>query len=314
MKPAGRRAPVEEPAIEQPDEHAEAKPDADNCSLASEWECPVCYQMYCEPVLAGCELHTFCRNCLQRSQRCGSSPKCPICRCESQVDAADLPEVATLVEKLKKRDPSYESRAAASRKERELRLQREMRLQTRSVRVLTEQDFLHSREFEVCGAGSESVNGSYVAGFLPTYVGPTVYRKPNTYLFIYRWHQTQWVIAELRGPYSMGNEHEWLYCAPARPRDDFPPASGWEVQARGRAQAPAPTVCPLRAAASPAGQGTVQRRHSLPRNVDSSGAAADHTAETWATSPQDDAQAGSLGRGRIEAQAQCRCAPTCSVM
>mmetsp|Transcript_138676 Transcript_138676/g.386731 ORF Transcript_138676/g.386731 Transcript_138676/m.386731 type:complete len:310 (+) Transcript_138676:97-1026(+) len=300
-----RAAAAVEPVAERTVESAEAELDVD--SLSSEWECPVCYQLYCEPVLAGCGRHTFCRNCLLRSQRYGASPKCPICRAESRVDAADLPEVTELVERLRARDPRYDERAAAARQE------REERLQSRMLRTVSGHETWNGRTFEVCGAGSADVNGSYVAGVLPTYVGPTVYRKPNTYLFIYRWHQTQWVIAELRGPYSMGNEREWLYCAPTQPPNDIPPIHGWEVQARGRASSPAPEVHPVHTAspqqAQQHGSPGLRRRERLPSAgrppAASSGppaAGAGHDDAPWPSSVLDD-----------DAQTRCRCAPSCCV-
>lgn len=273
--------------------------EAETSSHSSEWECPVCYQQFCEPVLAGCGRHTFCRNCLLRSQRCGSMPRCPVCRAESLEDASNVPEVVEIVQALRRRDPRYEEKAAAARRDRE----EQLRLRS-SARGPPEP--WNGRGFEVCGAGSDVVNGIYVPGTLPTYVGPMVYRKPNTYLFIYRWHQTQWVIAELRGPYSMGNEREWLYHAPTQQPPDIPPTHGWEVPQHGRAANPAPEVRGLRPGTTgnteaPVLSGTGPRRRT--RGVTSGAAAVDLGPAPWPP-----------GALEPDAQARCRCAPSCCVM
>lgn len=257
----------------------------------------MCYQVYCEPVLAGCGRHTFCRNCLLRSQRCGSAPRCPICRAESWLDAADLPEVTSLVERLRRRDPQYDDRAAEARQE------REERLQVRLARAISPQEARSGRTFEVSGAGTDEVNGVYVAGVLPTYVGPTVYRKASTHLFIYRWHQTQWVIADLRGPYSMGDELEWLYRAPTQDPPDMPPAQGWEVPTRGRAFRPAPEVHAVRQSSRPSF--TMARRRERAPSVGNVGSTAQSLEDvSWPSTVIDN-----------DVQARCRCGPSgCSVM
>lgn len=282
--------------------------DLDGCSVSSEWECPVCYQLFCEPVRAGCDRHVFCRNCLLKAQRIGRILKCPICRCESQTSVTDLPEILDLVEKLKQKDSSYDERVAVARKE------REEHLQARLLRVTSFTDGRTSRQFEVCGAGSEEVNGVYVAGVLPTYVGPTVYRKPNSYMFIFRWHQTQWIIAELHGPYSMGNEREWLYRAPTQYPPDIPPVHGWEVPAQGRACSPAPEVRILQASSTspPPVNATVPR-------------AALHTTMVRRRGRNHGSSISSSGETTLEdvwwpahnldnEQVRCRCGPSCSVM
>merc|ERR1719203_1079726 len=111
------------------------------------------------------------------------------------------------------------------------------------------------RRFEVRGAGSEESNGVYVVDVLPTYLGPTVYRKPNSFFFIFRWHRTQWVIAELRDYSRMGNNRAWLYSAPTQVPPHLPPATGWEVQRRAGGLAPAPEVRLLTRDPSTAGSG-----------------------------------------------------------
>lgn len=288
----------------------EVDPNLDGCSVSSEWECPVCYQLYCEPVKAGCDRHIFCKNCLLKAQRVGRVLKCPICRCESQKNVADLPEIPEMVEKLKEKDQEYDQRVTAARKE------REEYIAARLLRVTSLTDGRASRQFEVCGAGSEEVNGVYVAGVLPTYVGPTVYRKPNTYMFIFRWHQTQWIIAELHGPYSMGNEREWLYRAPTQYPSDIPPVNGWEVPAQGRACSPAPEVRILQASANSPALGntgaprtalhsTIVRRRGRPQNSSISSSGETSLEDVW--------WPGHTHTLEVH-QVRCRCGPSCSVM
>lgn len=244
----------------------------DLLSTCSELDCPVCYQVLCEPVKAGCGRHVFCKNCLVKSQKLGMNLRCPICRAESEADAANMSEDDEMVQVLMRRDPQYLSKAAVASKDREdlvrLRRARAMAAQA-ALGVATSAQLRLStadtaeplwppeaRETlrvwipcshgtpprEVHGAGVQEVNGVYVAGALSTYVGPTVYRKPDTRIFMFRWHRTQWVIAELRGPYSLGDECEWMYRASTQNPPDAPPRDGWQVSTLGRAHRPAPSV------------------------------------------------------------------------
>jgi len=227
---------------------------SDNVSLPGELECPICYQMYCDPIRAGCDRHAFCRNCLLRSQRGGDMIRCPICRCESRIDASSLPVAADVLEKVEAKDPCYSERLVLARREREdyLKSLAERAAQMAPIRALAILQSSHNFDSwstlrgvplrEVQDAGSSEVNGIYVAGILPTYVGPPLYRKLNTSLFIYRWRQTRWVIAELHSSRSMGDEREWLYHAPAQSPEEVPPIRGWEVSSRSQASRPPPEV------------------------------------------------------------------------
>eukprot|EP00929_Paragymnodinium_shiwhaense_P057538 TRINITY_DN2880_c0_g1_i1.p1 TRINITY_DN2880_c0_g1~~TRINITY_DN2880_c0_g1_i1.p1 ORF type:complete len:395 (+),score=96.78 TRINITY_DN2880_c0_g1_i1:125-1309(+) len=214
--------------------------DADCMSTLSDLECPVCYQVYCEPVYAGCGRHVFCRHCLWKTWQRGDSLRCPICRVASKEEVQDLSEVASLVERLRRKDPSYDGRAELAVAERKRDVQAR-----EALRSLSLSDWgapSASWQFQVSGAGCEEANGIYVVDVLPAYMGPTVFRKPNTFFFIFRWHRTQWVIAELRRQSRMGNERTWLYAAPTQSPPDVPPASGWEVPRHGHAAPPAPQV------------------------------------------------------------------------
>ena len=41
------------------------------------------------------------------------------------------------------------------------------------------------------------MNGIYVAGHVPSYIGPRLYNKLGTQIFIFRWSRREWVIATL---------------------------------------------------------------------------------------------------------------------
>lgn len=223
----------------------------DTISLSGELECPICYQMYCDPIRAGCDRHVFCRNCLLRSQRGAPMTRCPICRCESRADVSSLPVAEDVLEKVQAKDPEYPDHLAAAQREREEYLkqlacwaaQNQPHALSQSLRFDSGWSILRGIPLrEVDSAGTSEVNGIYAAGALPTYVGPPLYRKLNTSLFIFRWRQTRWVIAELRNSRSMGDEREWLYQAPVQWPEEVPPVRGWEVTPQNRGSRPAPQV------------------------------------------------------------------------
>jgi len=97
--------------------------DPDNadelCEQLGDYDCPVCLELFCEPVVAGCGRHVFCRNCLLRTQRLRAPPRCPVCRQESRPYALDIPEVPWLVAKLEVLDPTYKERVLEAQKDRE---------------------------------------------------------------------------------------------------------------------------------------------------------------------------------------------------
>lgn len=289
-------------------------------SKESELECPVCYHTFCEPVRAGCDRHVFCRQCLWRTQRPGEPLRCPICRASAPGDAEKLAEVSELAAKLMKRDPNYEERRASAVSEREddIRRMRDMRALLQELAARPNEDMFN---FEVVGAGCEESNGVYVVDVLPTYLGPTVYRKPNTHFFIYRWHRTQWVIAELREQSRMGNERAWLYAAPTQVPPHIPPATGWEVPRRSGGALPAPEVRRLPrdlvgatarqsspqppAAASPAA--AQQARHVAPRSSPT-------VQQTGQATRSSNSAEQAVAVREADAAAPCGCSPQCSVM
>eukprot|EP00931_Biecheleriopsis_adriatica_P061237 TRINITY_DN36811_c0_g1_i1.p1 TRINITY_DN36811_c0_g1~~TRINITY_DN36811_c0_g1_i1.p1 ORF type:complete len:404 (+),score=60.89 TRINITY_DN36811_c0_g1_i1:25-1212(+) len=216
-----------------------ADPDPEICSISSELDCPICYHHFVEPVLAGCGRHTFCRNCLlksQTSQAAGTRARCPVCRVECPRSALDSPEVARIATKLRTLEgEGYEERVQESRQEREEHLDK--------LRLAAALQDARPRNFCVVNAGVAEVNGIYIPGVLPSYVGPTVYRKPNSYMCIYRWHQSLWIIAELQDSSSMGETQHMFYWAPVDYPAEYPPVHGWEIPSNSRlGQLPAPEV------------------------------------------------------------------------
>lgn len=292
-----------------------------------DFECPICYLVLCEPVKApGCKFHVFCKNCLLKSQRASWNsrlPKCPVCRAECPQAEANNPleEATELVATLRALDAEYDARAQAAVKEREEHKEKLARVLSHFL-----PDSRQQGQFEVFGAGSPEVNGVYVAGVLPTYLGPTVYRKPNTSLFIFRWHQRHWVISELRGPYSMGNEREWVYVAPTVDPPGIPPGGGWEVPSRGRGEHPPPEVRMVSTGGAGAGAPGSAEALSNSASLGALTASADDTLRVIdalaavMSRPDEDSRSrsgsrGSASRSRSGSRPpQCRCTPKCTVM
>lgn len=223
----------------------------DNISIAAELECPICYQMFCDPVRAGCERHVFCRNCLLQAQRGMPMTRCPVCRYEFRADVSTLPIATDVLEMVEAKDTQYSEHLDIAQKEREDYLkQLASSAMQPPPRGLLQSGLIFDGWTtifgiplrEVCCAGSAEVNGTYVAGTLPTYAGPPLFHKLNSSLFIYRWRQTRWVIADLHSSGSMGDAHEWLYEAAAQWPEELPPSQGWEVMPENRGSRPAPQV------------------------------------------------------------------------
>ena len=104
-----------------------------------------------------------------------------------------------------------------------------------------------SANIVVSGAGTASVNGVYIDGRIgPHYLGPArTLRLPDTNTFLFRWHQSEWVIADLGENHDDFAASHFLYCAPAAPGVSIPPLSGWTTRSqfcRGAGDAPAPMV------------------------------------------------------------------------
>jgi hypothetical protein len=277
----------------------------------------------------------------------------------SFTSAADVPEVPEIVERIKQIDGQYETRVANAQIERkELRRQllrmtaeqelRRLRNADEATRWITNsRGWLPSAQLdmpacEVSGAGLGEVNGVYVAGMLPTsFVADSVimvFRKPSTDFYMFRWqprwHQTQWVIAELNGPYSMGNMREWLYYSQTQSTMDWPPSGGWQVGSQGRGSNPAPQVRVLEDDESLgdriSGSLVVLTIESLrrsqtggasnhPRRVSSNSLhALSHQPATTAASftmPGDVEGALNIGNdGDSQIQTSCRCGTSCGIM
>jgi len=197
---------------------------------AEEVECPVCVSLLCEPVLTPCK-HRFCRNCLAKSQRF-QGPACPICRSPCRIPAESLEEDTALSAFLQELDPEYESRRDEAKKEREAALQMTRRLTAPAAGAAC---------IVVSGAGSLEVNGVYVPSYVWSYRGPTLYQKPSSRIFIFRWQQRHWIIAHLNQNESFRDKQNWYYKASSFGQAT-PVEAGWSPISNGCGQLPAPTV------------------------------------------------------------------------
>jgi len=193
-------------------------------------ECPICVSLLCEPVLTPCN-HRFCKNCLGKVQRF-QGPACPICRAPCRVPAETLEEDASLERILKQLDPEYQSRREEAEEERET--------QRIAVPVRPSVPGIPSR-IQVSGAGCEEVNGTYVTSFVSSYRGPTVYQKPSSRIFIFRWQQRHWVIAHLSANESFRDKANWYYKAPSFGLA-IPAQGGWSPITNGCGELPAPVL------------------------------------------------------------------------
>ncbi|XP_029105017.1 zinc-binding protein A33-like [Scleropages formosus] len=57
--------------------------------LEEELSCPVCYDIYRDPVVLECS-HSFCKDCLEKGWQEKSSRECPVCRRESSIEEPPL--------------------------------------------------------------------------------------------------------------------------------------------------------------------------------------------------------------------------------
>jgi len=183
-----------------------------------ELDCPICYSSLCEPVMAGCGRHAFCRNCFLKSQCSQHGRRCPVCR-----RAMNLHSLMELVEELRDRDPHYEERVEVAKQERV----------DIGALVLKQMKAFHKVDnlCRVDHAGSvEAVDGPYAVFALPGYAGPKIYRHVvNPHMFIYQFRKQIWILAELHhfDSASVADERNWLYFAPVRPPFQDPPKRGW---------------------------------------------------------------------------------------
>ncbi|KAG9346177.1 hypothetical protein JZ751_008000, partial [Albula glossodonta] len=65
---------------------------AKSTMLEKDLSCPVCYEIFNDPVVLGCS-HSFCRACLYQCRGEGSSLECPLCRSKAQSGSL-LPNLA----------------------------------------------------------------------------------------------------------------------------------------------------------------------------------------------------------------------------
>ena len=94
---------------------------------------------------------------------------------------------------------------------------------------------------EVTGAGCPEVNGIFYPSLMSSYYGPTLYQKPNTRLFLFRWEQRNWIIASLSQNDRFSDPGTWYYRAAAHGQS-IPVADGWGPMPNGCGVLPAPQL------------------------------------------------------------------------
>jgi hypothetical protein len=104
---------------------------------------------------------------------------------------------------------------------------------------------------QVAGAGTPVVDGVFTSSRIDMppgeyYLGPArTLRLAGTDMFMFRWHQTEWVIADLGVSHDDFSSSRFLYCAPAQAGVDAPPRVGWTTRSlfcNGEGATPGPTV------------------------------------------------------------------------
>lgn len=207
--------------------HAKPGPQPEETEI----ECPVCCMFFCEPVITPCQ-HRFCLNCLGKVQRI-QGHGCPICRTQCMTPAEDLPRDGPLEESLKILDPEYAEKLREATQERE-----QMLAQLSMPRMLNSSGVHH---IEVSGGGSREANGTYVSSYLWSYSGPPLFQKPNTRMFLFRWQQRHWILANLSQNERFNNKSMWYYKANSGGQD-IPVQHGWGLIANGCGVLPAPEL------------------------------------------------------------------------
>ena len=96
-------------------------------------------------------------------------------------------------------------------------------------------------QVEVSGAGCPEVNGVFYPSTMSSYYGPTLYQKPNSRLFLFRWQQRHWVIASLSQDDRFSDLTTWYYRAPAQGMST-PVDSGYSLMPDGCGQLPPPEI------------------------------------------------------------------------
>ena len=153
-------------------------------------------------------------------------------------------------------DPGYAQRVTESEEEKERWMRREQSQEQAEAAEMMR--FLvsfrnqmtlasASETYEVTGAGNAEVNGVYVPANLATYVGPPLYNKRGTDIYLFRWQQRTWVVATLGRDLSRFSEPgNRYYTAPSgTPAVATPPPSGWSPPQGGRGVNPAPSAIHL---------------------------------------------------------------------
>mmetsp|Transcript_21498 Transcript_21498/g.30121 ORF Transcript_21498/g.30121 Transcript_21498/m.30121 type:complete len:258 (-) Transcript_21498:177-950(-) len=201
--------------------------------------CAICYFHYAEPVKTPCG-HIFCKNCLVKTFGFIRPPRCPMCRADcTSVRVFEL-KVDTEIEKAVRRvDSEYKERASKATAERKVWMQSKLLL------PILQHSSSSGAMFEVSGAGSDIVNGIYIVGNISSYLGPQLYIKPGTQVYIFRWSRREWIIGSLEHGFQAITQRYYKVDCSFVP-EDSPPEGGWTVAPSGLGISPAPTIRVLR--------------------------------------------------------------------
>eukprot|EP00466_Bigelowiella_natans_P009256 jgi/Bigna1/137260/aug1.38_g11968 len=199
--------------------------------------CAICYFHFAEPVKTPCG-HVFCKNCLVKSFGFIRPPRCPMCRADCTAVRVFELKVVTEIEKAVRRvDSEYKERASKAIAERKVWMQSKLLFPM----LQTSSDSSSGGIFEVSGAGEDNVNGIYIVGNISSYLGPQLYYKPGTQIYIFRWNRREWIIASLEHGFEALNRRYYKVDCNFVP-EDTPPGEGWIVAPSGLGISPAPTV------------------------------------------------------------------------
>eukprot|EP01043_Picozoa_sp_COSAG02_P015903 COSAG02_NODE_688_length_18473_cov_77.428105_4_plen_2693_part_00 len=97
--------------------------------------------------------------------------------------------------------------------------------------------------FEVTNAGSAEINGVYHPAAHKDYRGPTLYRKVDAEVYMFRWRRKEWIIG-LSSDFSDSRPRSANYytVASGNPPADLPPEGSWQVSEGGSGSGPGPQV------------------------------------------------------------------------
>mmetsp|Transcript_22198 Transcript_22198/g.39335 ORF Transcript_22198/g.39335 Transcript_22198/m.39335 type:complete len:250 (+) Transcript_22198:44-793(+) len=195
--------------------------------------CPICYLYLSEPVVTPCK-HTFCKNCLIKTFGFVRPPRCPMCRYDcSNLRVLEMKVERRINDEVRQLDPEFKERVSRAQ------IERKQWMNSKFLAPIIQNT--GTGIFEVVGAGNDLVNGIYVVGTVPSYLGPRLYQKPGTQIYMFRWHRREWIIGTLdRGFENMSSRFYRVTCGFIP--EDTPPQYHWATSVGGQGIEPAPTV------------------------------------------------------------------------